>query len=362
MPIHGPNQDKATEEKNKLALKKRNKEPSQLMTLNTLLSFGRLFSENSLANAAIRNLKAKQMREVSHVDKKDVKKILGQHMMGEFFLSACLNIDIGFLRKIFVFAAKKAGATVLTSHFMTSPKGGISGVVVIAESHFIIHTIPSENYLALDLYTCGEMDTNIAFDYIKEMLKLKPYDKINFKRGIIGDGHEFVNEHHSGRMLPGIAVENGSMLRFFNIPSNIIKLTQPIASHCVGELYCSNPRIINDGNFLLQAFCETFDIEFNYYYVKQFEPQGVSLVLMGDGIHVTTHPWPELEENYTPVDIFVNKENKIDVKAAMERLAGLLHSQRYTINEFPRGVRNANGILMPVLNESLENDNSYRYV
>lgn len=53
-------------------------------------------------------------------------------------------------------AAKVIGATVLSSHFHQFEPHGVSGVLVISESHFAVHTWPEHGYAALDLFTCGD--------------------------------------------------------------------------------------------------------------------------------------------------------------------------------------------------------------
>lgn len=53
-------------------------------------------------------------------------------------------------------AAMDAGATVVSSHFHPFVPQGLSGVIVIAESHITIHTWPEHGYAAVDVFTCGE--------------------------------------------------------------------------------------------------------------------------------------------------------------------------------------------------------------
>ena len=54
-------------------------------------------------------------------------------------------------------AALAAGATILHSHFHHfSPNGGVSGVVVLAESHISIHTWPERDFAAIDIFMCGD--------------------------------------------------------------------------------------------------------------------------------------------------------------------------------------------------------------
>lgn len=53
-------------------------------------------------------------------------------------------------------AARVAGATILSSQFHTFAPQGVSGVVIISESHLAIHTWPELGYAAVDLFTCGD--------------------------------------------------------------------------------------------------------------------------------------------------------------------------------------------------------------
>lgn len=65
-------------------------------------------------------------------------------------------------------AAKNAGATIVDHHFHAFAPQGISGVVIIKESHLSIHTWPEHNFASIDIYTCGEL---IDFKKAEETLK-----------------------------------------------------------------------------------------------------------------------------------------------------------------------------------------------
>jgi S-adenosylmethionine decarboxylase len=81
---------------------------------------------------------------------------LGRHLLVE--LHDCnkevLN-DLSFLRKAMMDAAIKGGAEVLGHSFHNFSPQGVSGVVIIAESHLSIHTWPEYSYAAVDVFTCG---------------------------------------------------------------------------------------------------------------------------------------------------------------------------------------------------------------
>ena len=64
--------------------------------------------------------------------------------------------DIAWVKKTLVEAARAAGATVVETVFHKFAPCGISGVVVIAESHLAIHIWPEHRYAAVDVFTCGD--------------------------------------------------------------------------------------------------------------------------------------------------------------------------------------------------------------
>lgn len=81
---------------------------------------------------------------------------LGKHLLLE--LNDCdrtLLNDLDIIREIMLTAATECGATVLSESFHRFNPQGISGVVIIAESHLTIHTWPEHGYAAADIFTCG---------------------------------------------------------------------------------------------------------------------------------------------------------------------------------------------------------------
>ena len=59
-------------------------------------------------------------------------------------------------------AAKAAGLTVIGQHFHSFSPHGVTGVVVLAESHISIHTWPELGFGALDLFACGQGHTRAS--------------------------------------------------------------------------------------------------------------------------------------------------------------------------------------------------------
>jgi spermidine synthase len=111
---------------------------------------------------------------------------LGNHILVEF-MSCDPHImnDVSAIERDMVAAAQKAGATVINSTFHHFSPYGVSGVVVIQESHLAIHTWPEYGYAAVDLFTCGEMNAWISFDHLKECFGAKSYSALELKRGSV---------------------------------------------------------------------------------------------------------------------------------------------------------------------------------
>ncbi len=76
-------------------------------------------------------------------------------------------------REIVLRAAKECGATILDDHFHQFHPIGVSGVVLIAESHISVHTWPESGFAAVDIFTCGEMKPQVAIDIMREGFRAK---------------------------------------------------------------------------------------------------------------------------------------------------------------------------------------------
>ena len=75
--------------------------------------------------------------------------------------------DQGRLKTALHTAAKSAEATVLAERFHTfGGEGGITGILLLAESHISIHTWPEHRFAAIDAFICGGM----KLEKVKEVL------------------------------------------------------------------------------------------------------------------------------------------------------------------------------------------------
>jgi len=112
---------------------------------------------------------------------------LGTHLLVE--LKDCdkeVLKDLDLVRDALVSAAYKAKATVVEVAFHEFNPFGISGMVIIAESHLSIHTWPEYGYAAVDIFTCGDLiKPEDAASYLVERFKCRNPSMVEMKRGIL---------------------------------------------------------------------------------------------------------------------------------------------------------------------------------
>lgn len=113
-------------------------------------------------------------------------KSLGRHVLAEIYgcSSEILN-DIHQVEKIMVKAALAAGAEIREVAFHKFSPQGVSGVVVISESHLAIHTWPELGYAAVDVFTCGDsVDPWVSCNYIKQEFVAQRMEAKEVQRGV----------------------------------------------------------------------------------------------------------------------------------------------------------------------------------
>lgn len=112
---------------------------------------------------------------------------LGSHLLVE--LKECdagILKDLDVVREAMVSAAERAGATVVEASFHEFSPFGISGMVIIAESHLSVHTWPEYGYAAVDIFTCGEqLKPALAVSHLIEEFKCGSPSVVEMKRGIL---------------------------------------------------------------------------------------------------------------------------------------------------------------------------------
>jgi len=112
---------------------------------------------------------------------------LGRHILAEYYSCDISALDnITFLENCMRDAVVASGATIIDTRFHQFSPYGVSGVIVIAESHMAIHTWPEYGYAAIDFFTCGDrVDPWKAFDHMILTLKPLNYSTKEIKRGLL---------------------------------------------------------------------------------------------------------------------------------------------------------------------------------
>ena len=119
--------------------------------------------------------------------KEEIKFI---HLIADFKTSHFIE-DSQKIRRILWQAAKAANNTPLKTSIHKFPVQGVTGVVLLAESHIAIHTWPELNYIAVDIFTCGQKTQPYkALEYLKtafnpykvkvRLIKRKRHEPANF--------------------------------------------------------------------------------------------------------------------------------------------------------------------------------------
>lgn len=111
---------------------------------------------------------------------------LGRQILVEFYdcVQSKLN-NVSFVETSMIEAAEASKATIISHNFHKFSPYGVSGVVIIAESHIAIHTWPEYLYGAVDIFTCGEtIDPWVIQEKLKESFESKNVSSMEMKRGL----------------------------------------------------------------------------------------------------------------------------------------------------------------------------------
>ena len=109
----------------------------------------------------------------------------GIHIIADFWFAKNIT-STQELRRLLLKAAKKAQSTPLELLVHKFSPQGLTGVLLIAESHIAIHTWPEIEYMALDIFTCGKnVKPKKALEFLQKELKPKRVFVQELKRGMI---------------------------------------------------------------------------------------------------------------------------------------------------------------------------------
>lgn len=117
---------------------------------------------------------------------RDGVRFAGAHLLVDLWGAKRLD-DPAYIDAVLREAAEAAGATILHGHFHHfSPNGGVSGVLVLAESHISIHTWPERDFAALDIFMCGACDPRKSVPVLERAFSPARAEVEERLRGVLG--------------------------------------------------------------------------------------------------------------------------------------------------------------------------------
>ncbi|PLJ77095.1 adenosylmethionine decarboxylase [Infirmifilum sp. SLHALR2] len=117
---------------------------------------------------------------------------VGRHLIVEMFECDPVALDsIDVIKTALLDSAVASNSTVVSFDFYRFKPHGVSGYVLIAESHISIHTWPEYGYAAIDVFTCGEhTDPWKGLDMLRDRLKAKKMTVLEIVRGVGIESYE----------------------------------------------------------------------------------------------------------------------------------------------------------------------------
>ena len=109
---------------------------------------------------------------------------LGRHILLELYQCPAHLLERPQQSEQFLLAAaEQMKATVVSAHFHAFSPYGVSGVVIIQESHLTIHTWPEHQYAAIDIFTCGDLDLDAGVAHLIRAFAAEEHEVKEIPRG-----------------------------------------------------------------------------------------------------------------------------------------------------------------------------------
>jgi len=116
---------------------------------------------------------------------KNNTKYAGVHLLAEFWGNQMID-DVGRIKSILTKSAKVSHNTSLGVDARKTSSGNISAFILLAESHISIHTWPKLDYIAIDIFSCGQKSKpHKALEFLEKIFKPKKMKTKEIKRGVL---------------------------------------------------------------------------------------------------------------------------------------------------------------------------------
>ncbi|MHC1636407.1 MAG: polyamine aminopropyltransferase [Candidatus Methanospirareceae archaeon] len=180
--------------------------------------------------------------------------VVGRHVIAEFYGCAEEILDdVEKIKRALLRAAEEAGGTVKTSSFFKFQPQGVTGVVIIAESHLSIHTWPELQYAAIDIFTCGsKTDPRKGYLVLVQELKPKIVKVRDMERGPDydlkeGRGEDEEDEKEDAPVAMTVEVVSPHTIRFSEIKDVICSKESKYQNILIADTYDFGKCLILDG-------------------------------------------------------------------------------------------------------------------
>lgn len=151
--------------------------------MNALMPLGMVSESPSENQTNDTSLSGAGEERTDYFVERDGMKFAGTHLLVDLWGASRLD-DPDHIDAALREAAIIAGATILHSHFHHfTPNGGVSGVVVLAESHISIHTWPERDFAAVDIFMCGACDPHKSIPVLQAAFSPARVDLDEQRRG-----------------------------------------------------------------------------------------------------------------------------------------------------------------------------------
>ena len=99
--------------------------------------------------------------------------MIGHHLLADFYgVSPERLNDADLLSDCLQAAAHRCGLTPLASPVVHRfDGGGVTGFILLAESHIALHTYPERGFIAVDIFSCGDADPHAALEVFRAALR-----------------------------------------------------------------------------------------------------------------------------------------------------------------------------------------------
>lgn len=126
---------------------------------------------------------------------------IGRHFLADYYGCSFDELnDATRLREVLLEAVHRSGATILSDRFEIFQPHGVTGVIIVAESHVALHTWPERGFMAVDYFTCSaRLDPHVAFEILSRALRPT---RLETRQVVRGAGIEEAAGEHPGASIP----------------------------------------------------------------------------------------------------------------------------------------------------------------